>query len=113
MCRLTVQVFDPNGKYLSSIGGPGDSTGYFQRPKDLGLDSDGNLYVVDALFDTVQIFDSSGEFLLNFGKEGEGDGEFWLPSGIAIDEQDRVYVADSYNSRVQIFKYVKPGAEYE
>lgn len=75
-------------------------------PKGLALDSDGHIYVVDALFDAVQIFDRQGQYLLTFGERGLDPGQFWLPGGIFIDPQDRIYVADSYNQRIQIFEYL-------
>ena len=105
--NFRVQVFDAQGKALSSLGRPGDSSGSFQRSKGVALDSDGNLYVVDALFDTVQIFGPDARFLLNFGRPGAQEGEFWLPTGLAIDRADRLYVVDSYNRRVQTFQYLK------
>ncbi|MBI4697518.1 MAG: 6-bladed beta-propeller, partial [Nitrospirae bacterium] len=71
------------------------------------LDSEGNIYVVDTLFEAVQIFNKKGQVLLVFGKPGTNNGEFILPSGIAIDNHDNVYVADSYNGRIQVFKYLK------
>ena len=75
------------------------------RPKGIATDSQGNIYIVDALFHAVQIFNSKGDYLYTFGKKGKGQAEFWLPSGIFIDNNDKIYVADSYNSRIQIFQY--------
>ncbi len=70
------------------------------------MDTQGHLYVVDALFDNFQIFDPAGRFLLNVGSSGAGPGEFWLPAGIAINQKNQIFVADSYNRRVQVFQYV-------
>jgi hypothetical protein len=70
-------------------------------------DSDGNIYVVDGLFDNVQIFDKRGRLLMAFGEHGTGYGDFWLPTGIYIDNNDLIYISDSSNRRVQIFKYLK------
>jgi sugar lactone lactonase YvrE len=70
------------------------------------VDSEGHIYVVDALFDAVQIFDRTGQFLLAFGQSGVAPGRFWLPGGLCIDATDRIYVADSYNQRLQIFQYL-------
>ena len=74
---------------------------------DIAADSDGNIYVVDALFDNIQIFDQSGRLLMAWGGPGHAYGRFWLPSGIFIDDNDRIYVADTYNKRVQVFQYLK------
>ena len=72
----------------------------------MATDSDGNLYVVDALFENIQIFDPQGRFLMHWGENGTTPGCFWLPRGIAIDTHDRIWVADAYNRRVQVFKRV-------
>jgi len=105
--NFRVMMFDPDGKQLFTTGRrPGDASGNLQRPKGVALDSDDNLYVVDALFDNVQIFNLKGQLLLAFGSAGAGPGEFALPAGIAIDQHDLIYVADAYNGRVQVFRYV-------
>ena len=104
--NFRIQKFNNDGRFLMKIGSNGDGTGDMGRPKGVAVDSQGHIYVVDAIFDTVQIFNQDGEFLLNFGTTGSGPGEFWLPSGIFVDSNSRIYVADSYNKRVQIFDYI-------
>lgn len=105
--NFRVQVFSPEGRYLSTIGSMGDAPGTFSRPKGVAADSDGNIYVVDALFDNIQVFDKGGRLLMAFGDHGTGFGDFWLPTGIHIDDNDLIYVSDSSNRRVQIFRYLK------
>ncbi|MGA8241461.1 MAG: 6-bladed beta-propeller, partial [Desulfobacterales bacterium] len=85
----------------------GDAPGTFARPKGVAADSDGNIYVVDALFDNIQVFDKRGHLLMAFGEHGRGYGDLWLPTGIYIDNNDLIYVSDSSNRRVQIFRYLK------
>jgi hypothetical protein len=75
------------------------------RPKGIGVDSEGHLYVVDGLWGVVQIFDRDGRLLYYFGAHGTGLGEFQLPTGLFIDREDRIFVVDSYNRRVQVFRY--------
>jgi len=101
-----IQVFTPEGHFVSSFGKPGDTSGTFAKPKGIAVDSEGNIYVCDALFDAVQIFAPSGRLLLAFGESGSEPGQFWMPAGIAIDVNDFIYVADSYNQRVQVFRYL-------
>ena len=103
--NFRVQVFDPDGQFLSMFGHLGDGSGDFNRPKGVSVDSEGHVYVVEGLNDVVQIFDGDGRLLLDFGESGKGPGQFWLPSGIAI-VNDIVYVADAANRRVQLFEYV-------
>jgi DNA-binding beta-propeller fold protein YncE len=102
--NFRVQIFNAEGHYVSAIGRLGDSSGSLSRPKGVAVDAQGNVYVVDALFENLQIFNQAGEFLLAIGENGSGPGEFWLPVGIAISRDGQVYVADSYNRRIQVFK---------
>ncbi len=94
---------------IGSFGLAGDTPGNFSRPKGVATDSDGNVYVVDALFDNIQVFNGQGNLLLAFGGPGVDAGKFWLPNAIHIDSNDRIYVSDSYNKRVQVFQYLKQG----
>jgi DNA-binding beta-propeller fold protein YncE len=98
-------VLTGEGDFLRSFGQLGYQSGTLSRPKGIALDSDGNVYVVDALFETVQVFDSEGRLLYYFDSTGSEEENFVLPSGIYIGPRDRIYVADSYNQRVQVFRY--------
>jgi sugar lactone lactonase YvrE len=72
----------------------------------VAADSDGHLYVVDAVFDNVQVFDEAGRLLMNWGETGPAPGQFWLPNAIAINHANEIYVADSHNRRIQVFRYL-------
>jgi sugar lactone lactonase YvrE len=102
-CR--VQALDRSGKFQYAIGQIGEGTGAMFRPKGIGVDSEGHLYVVEGLSGLVQVFDRQGRLLYYFGQKGVGFGEFQLPTGLFIDSKDRVFVVDSYNRRVQVFQY--------
>jgi sugar lactone lactonase YvrE len=103
--NFRVQVLDRSGNFRYSIGKLGDSTGWMFRPKGIGFDSEGHLYVVDGAWSVVQVFNQEGQLLYYFGQRGTGAGEFQLPTGLQIDKSDRVYVVDSYNRRIQVFHY--------
>ena len=103
--NFRVQVFDRSGTFQYAIGKIGDSTGAMFRPKAAGVDSEGDLYVVDALWGVVQVFNRQGQLLYHFGSQGTHAGEFQLPAGLFIDHDDRIFVVDSYNRRVQVFHY--------
>ncbi|MBI3411576.1 MAG: NHL repeat-containing protein [Planctomycetes bacterium] len=51
-----VQLFTPDGKFLTCIGKTGNGPGEFTTPHGLALDRAGNLYVVDAQNHRVQKF---------------------------------------------------------
>jgi sugar lactone lactonase YvrE len=74
----------------------------------VGADTQGNIYVVDALFDAVQVFAPDGQLLMAFGERGTRDGSFWLPNGLFVSADDTIYVADAYNQRISIFRRVNP-----
>jgi DNA-binding beta-propeller fold protein YncE len=103
--NFRVQVFDRSGTFQYMVGAPGDSVGSFFRPKGIGFDSEGHLYVVDGAWNSVQVFDRQGDLLYYFGGRGSAPGAFELPSGLFIARDDHVYVVDSSNSRVQVFRY--------
>jgi DNA-binding beta-propeller fold protein YncE len=108
--NFRVQLFDSGGTPLRAFGRKGNAAGDFSLPRDIAIDSDGHVYVLDNQFENVQIFDAEGRLLLAFGGEGGGPGQFSLPSSITIDDRDRIWVADTYNRRVQAFQYLREGA---
>jgi sugar lactone lactonase YvrE len=105
--NFRVQVLDRAGKFRYAIGRP--RGGDLYRPKGVGLDSEGHLYVADAFYNIVQVFDREGRLLYYFGKDA-GVGDFMLPAGLALDRSDRVYVVDTVHRRVQVFQYFGGGA---
>lgn len=108
--NFRVQVLDKSGEFQYAIGRIGDDVGAMFRPKAVGFDSEGHLYVVDGMWSVVQVFNREGQLLYYFGRLGTAPGTFQLPAGLRIDGQDRIYVVDSFNRRVQVYRYVGPGA---
>jgi DNA-binding beta-propeller fold protein YncE len=103
--NFRVQAVDRSGQFQYAIGKLGDGTGSLFRPKGIGIDSEGHLYIVEGSHDMVQVFNREGQLLYYFGQIGTGFGDFRLPTGLFIDHNDRVFVVDSYNHRVQMFQY--------
>src|SRR5574341_1262249 len=97
---------EKDGKFLFRFGETGDRPGQFARPRGVGVDSEGHVYVADAAFNNVQIFDENARLLLFFGRAGRDEGAFFMPAGVSVDGQDRIYVVDQWNSRVQVFQYL-------
>ncbi len=108
--NFRVQVLNrSSGKFEYAIGGSVNGQAQLFRPKGIGVDSEGHLYVVEGLSDMVQVFNRQGQLLYYFGRPGDGLGEFQLPTGLFIDREDFVYVVDSYDRRIEVFQYF--GAE--
>jgi DNA-binding beta-propeller fold protein YncE len=103
--NFRIQEVDRSGTFQYAVGKLGDSDGDIFRPKGVGIDSEGHIYVVEGLSNLVQVFNQQGQLLYYFGKKGTGFGDFQSPTGIFVDRNDRVFVVDSYNRRVQVFQY--------
>ena len=102
-----VQVFSAEGDVVRrKFGERGLYIGNLVRPKGVGVDSEGNVYIVESYFDSLLIFTGRGEFLLPIGGTGTATGRFYLPSGVWIDARNRVHVADMFNGRVVLFQFL-------
>ena len=102
--NFRVQVLDRSGGFKYAVGKLDDRAGGMFRPKGIGFDSEGHLYVVDGMWGIVQVFNGEGQLLYYFGN-GTGLGQFQMPAGLQIDSGDQVFVVDSYNRRIEVFRY--------
>ena len=98
-----VDVFDLDGNFLFSFGGPGTAPGKLTNPEAAKANSQGNIYVADLKNDRIQVFDKDGKFLFLFGTAGSMPGQLKAPAGIGIDKNDNIYVAEIGNDRVSVF----------
>ena len=106
------QVFEfgPDGKVLLALGKAGvagDGPDTFNKPSDVLLAPNGDIFVADghAPGSNARIvkFSADGKFIKAWGKQGSGPGEFDNPHSLAMDSKGRLFVADRGNSRIQIF----------
>jgi DNA-binding beta-propeller fold protein YncE len=85
--------------------------GSFNSARDLDVDTDGNIYVVDSRNHRIQKFNKENTFVSMWGKEGEDKGKFKEPCGIDMGPDGNLYVTDTWNSRIQVFnksgKYIR------
>ena len=116
-----VLKYDPQGKLLMTLGAwdqPSDTgwsgnyadpavraAGPFNRPSDVALDPNGDLYISDGYGNArVHKFTAAGDFVFSWGKPGKTEpGEFHVPHGVWVHTDGRVFVADRENNRIQIF----------
>jgi len=101
-----VEVFDADGKFISTYGKNGDGPGYFSRPKGVAIDGDGHIWVADGMQDRVQVFNNEWQRLISFGGHGLLPGQFQGLVGITIDKNNRVFTSEIFPGRVQQFRYV-------
>ena len=101
-----VKIFDPDGRYVKSIGGPK----WFDRLASVTADPSGDrIYVVDiggvsSSNHRIRVFDPrSGAHLFDIGTRGAAPGELNLPRDVAVGKDGRIYVVDGGNFRIQVF----------
>ncbi|EDO41355.1 predicted protein, partial [Nematostella vectensis] len=99
----TIQVFDPSGDYLYSVGGTGHGEGRFREPRGLHVDARDRLFVCDSGNHRVQVMAPDGSVRM-FGTQGGGEGEFDRPQGVTVMENGDILVTDKMNNRVHTWK---------
>ena len=120
-----IPVFDSAGAYHDTLGFPEDSAaqelnpqgantgrkgeGQLFNPTGVGIDGEGNVFVVDRGNHRVQVFSPLGEFVQKFDRPGTGPGQFQVPTSIAFDSQGNFYVSEVANHRIQRFS---PSGEF-
>lgn len=99
-CTLTGKVLEVFGR----AGVPGMDIDQFNKPTDVAVAANGDIYVTDGYGNSrVICFDSNGKYKFDWGNHGNRQGEFVYPHNIVIDKDNRIYIADRGNNRVQIF----------
>ncbi|MFC1529604.1 NHL repeat-containing protein [Gemmatimonadota bacterium] len=103
-----IQVFDPEGRYLRTIGREGRGPGEIMRPKAVGIGPDGRLYVQDDLNYRISIFQPGGRFVDSFHYDGfmgehlsfDGKGNILLHRWTRSDDQEGdLPVVSAYSGR--------------
>jgi len=106
-----VVKFSPEGKVLMTLGKPGVAgagTDVFNRPTDVAIAANGDIFVSDGHGGDsnarVLKFSKDGKFIKTWGKKGSAPGDFSEPHSITLDSQGRLFVADrGDNNRIEIF----------
>src|ERR1700688_1579731 len=101
-----IEIFDADGKFISTFGKAGDGPGYFARPKGVAIDSDDHIWVADGQTDRVQVFNQEQRLLITFGGHGLLPGQFQGLVSIIADKNNRIFTSEMYPGRVQQFRYV-------
>jgi catechol 2,3-dioxygenase-like lactoylglutathione lyase family enzyme len=115
--NFTVRKITPNGIVTTIAGTPGiegfaDGLGgaaQFSIPRDIAIDSHGNIFVVDNFNAVVRKITADGNVTTFAGQpnvHGSTDGPresalFNVPDGITIDSADNIYVSDTTDSTIR------------
>lgn len=92
-----------DGKYLRSMGTPGNGTGQLYFPMGVSVDDAGRVWVSDMLNGRVQVFEANGQPGLSFGQPGDRYGDFGKPRHLAASPDGIVAIADAEFSRVHLY----------
>ncbi len=119
-----ILLFDPSGKLLKSFG-----AGMFVWPHGINVDSDGNVWVTDAVAvndrsvnnapegmgHVVYKFSPDGELLMTLGTKGvfgKGRNTFNRPSDVLVAPNGDIFVADGHgdDGNTRIVKFSSDGS---
>ena len=77
------------------IGSEDDDNYMFYHARQVEVDKNGNIFVIDTRNYRIQVFDNHGKYRMTLGREGQGPGEFQIPVRIRINEnKGDIYVQD-------------------
>jgi hypothetical protein len=84
---------------------------FFGSIRDVEVDVDGIIYVVDGEFSSVKVVSAERVIQRSIGGAGKGPGEFQNPISMSIGPKDSIYVLDvNYQNNLSIFD---PGFEFD
>ena len=106
-----IRQIDPDGLITTLAGGEdgdngSDTGGQLAAPRDVALDSDGNLYVTDSGNHQIHAISDTGMATRVAGIEGLGDGgpateaRLLEPTGLALVD-GTIYITDTGNNRIR------------
>lgn len=98
-----VLIADSPYNSWASLGEKGGALGQFQWPFMICCQSDGYVYVTEAIGARVQRISPTDRCLGVVGGSGVAVGQLYRPKGIAVDAEDRLFVGDSSLGLVQVF----------
>ncbi|XP_064384347.1 RING finger protein nhl-1-like [Halichondria panicea] len=94
-----VSIFSPTGHELQTLDTRGTAI-----PRDVAVDGDDNILVVDAGNHRLLKFSREGDLIAAVGSHGDGAGQFNNPIGVCVNSVNgKVYVLDHGAHCVHIF----------
>ena len=93
-----IKVFDPDGKFIKTIGAKGRGPGEFQMISILAVTKDSKLIVADQYANRTSYFDASGRFIGSF-KWRKGQ------TGIFLVKNSSYVIGERTNSGIRQFNF--------
>lgn len=75
----------------------------FSEVRDLAVDEEQNIYVLDFKEPFIRVFDKFGKRLLTIGKRGQGPGEIQGPTSLCVTSRGELLVNDRGNRFLHIY----------
>lgn len=72
----------------------------FSLIRDIAVDNQGRIYVLDLKKAQIKLFNRKGDYLKTIGKKGQGPGEMGAPTFMSLTNQDEIMVEDPMNRRL-------------
>jgi hypothetical protein len=80
----------------------GDGPDLFGNVRQVEIDRDGRLWVLEGQSNEIRVFDAAGRPVRTIGRKGGGPGEFGQPIGMAWSPAGELWVVDPANSRISV-----------
>ena len=97
-----IEVFDPAGAHVRTIGKKGGQRGQFTQPRALAVGKDDRLYVGVGDSYAIQVFSPSGEYERSMAHSYKDETLFRI-GGIALDDAGHLYASEAAMHYVQVF----------
>lgn len=75
----------------------------FSQVRDIDVDDDGNMYVLDQKESQIKMFDRNGRYLRTIGRRGQGPGELGSAYFLSLTAQRHLIVEDVRGRRMVFF----------
>lgn len=75
----------------------------FSNIRDLSVDDEERIYVLDTKESHIKVFNKEGEYVKTIGKKGQGPGEMQHPTSLQITPQNEIVVNDSTARKIHFF----------
>jgi len=98
-----IQVFTPDGEYVTQWGGKGTLDGQLDEPVGIAIAPSGTTYVADTWNQRIQVFDSQHFFIRKWGIDSWYGQSLQNKPYLALDAMGRVYATDPEGYRILVF----------